>query len=60
MPERERIGDGWIPVVESPGEVLKAEQGTTDAVTESSVRVPFAPCLQELCRSADIAGRRRD
>src|SRR5712671_610195 len=51
----ERIGDGRVPVVESPGEVLQEEQRSSGAVTEPPVRVAKAVCVEELSGRGRVA-----
>ncbi len=49
-----RIRNGWIPIVERPGEVLKEEQWKSRAASEPSVRVSFVAYLNELGGRADV------
>src|SRR5262245_21989794 len=45
---RERIGDGRIPIVQRPREVLQKQQGKARAYAKTTVSIPFVLRIEEL------------
>jgi hypothetical protein len=54
----ERIGNGGIPIVQCPGELLKEQQREARPLSETAIRVFSFLCRKELRRSARVAGCR--
>ena len=58
----ERVGDGRVPVVQGPGEVLQEDERRAGASSEPAVGVCLEPGLDELRGCGDggrVAGHRR-
>src|SRR6185295_12737347 len=51
----QRVGDGRVPVVQGPGEVLQKDEWWGGSPSESTVRVRLETGLDELRRCADGA-----
>src|SRR5271170_3865223 len=50
-----RIGDGRVPIVQGPGEVLKTQQWWTITFPKATIGILFEFALDELRRSSSVA-----